>query len=478
MNILVIAWSMICAACVLLGLIQVFLWSHDRNEPAYPLFAALAFSAAVVAILEMALFLSDNPARYQQLLRWQNVAIAGVILSLVWAIRAYIPTARRWLAVVISLCWILGVLVNFLLPGNLTFSEVHAVNARTTPWGDVFYVPEGTVNPFKWLADVTVVLLPIYVIDAAWRARESARRAQRIVITVGVLLFILFAGVEAGLVDEGLLDAPYMISAAFLSMVLALTWVLAHDAVQARSLALKVTEAQQEKSRILQASLMGEVSTALAHELNQPLAAMLGNAQAGRKFLEDPDPDLDEIRDIFDDIVRDNRRARDITQNVRRLLDGADEPETPVDLERELREVLGMLQHEVERQGVALQFEAVPGLPEVAGGRLAIQQVALNLLLNALQAVAEQPSGNRRIRVRAAEREGGAEILVEDSGPGLPENLDASIFDAFVSTRSGGLGVGLAVCKRIVESRGGRLDAGNQTAGGAAFRVWLPVASA
>ena len=391
-----------------------------------------------------------------------------------WSVQAYLPTARRWAAVLITALWTIGIFVNFMLPGNLTFSEVLAVEQYVTAWGEEYFVTRGTVNGWKWLADITVLLIPLYAIDAAWRARKHRQSRQGWVIVAGVVLFVLIAGTQAILADAGLSHAPYVISLAFLFVVVALTWVLARDAVRAAKLDEQVALAQRETERLMRANLMGEVAATLAHELNQPLAAILGNAQAAEKFLARPDPDLVEIREILADIVRDDKRARDIITNLRRMLRGDHPEDQRVELESATRELLDFMGEELNRQSITIRLSSKGEVPEVCGGRVAIQQIIMNLVLNAARAIGDSNDGRREIRIQLLECNGGAEIVVRDFGPGIAEEVGQSIFEPFVTTRKGSLGMGLAVCGRIVENRGGRMSAANAEGGGARFRVWLP----
>jgi signal transduction histidine kinase len=475
-NLLVITWSMFAAACGLLGLIQLFLYSNNRRELVYVFSAIMAFSAMVVAFGEMRLFSTPEVGQYQKLLLWQNLAIALVVVPMTWSMRIYLPTARTWAAILITGLWVAGMLVNFLLPGNLTFVEINSIDQNATTWGDVFYVPNGQINPWKWLADITIILIPLYMIDAVWRARDRGRGQRGIVVTVGVVLFMLFAGGQAMLVDMGLLDAPYMISAAFLSIVFALTWVLARDAVRARVLALEVARARHETERLMRANLLGEVASALAHELNQPLAAILGNAQAAHKFLSRSDPDLEEIDNILIDIIRDDKRARDIIVNMRQMLRGDESLHTCVDLESAIREVLDFAGSQFDEDGILVRIEKSGDLPDVHGGLVALQQVILNLLFNARHALLESRVSDREIHIQLRKYRDGAEIEVRDSGPGIEQDLLARLFDPFVTTKGGNLGMGLSVCRRIVEAHGGQIGAENAKDGGARFLVWLPAA--
>jgi signal transduction histidine kinase len=473
-DVLTFSWAMIATACAMLGLTQCFLWWHSRREKVYPLSMLMAFSAMTVSVLEMSLSQTPYPAEHERLLTWLNFTVALVLVPMVWSIQAYLPTARRWMAILITALWVVGMAVNFLLPGNLTFSEVVAVDRHVTTWGDAYFLARGNINDWKWLVDITVLMIPIYTIDAAWRARENPRARQGRVIAVGVGLFVLIAGLQAILIDLGHYQAPFAISPAFLFVIVALTWALAKDAVRANKLDAQIVEARRETERLMRANLMGEVAATLAHEINQPLTAILGNAQAAEKFLNHPNPNLDEIREIFADIVRDDKRARDIIANLRRMLRGDRPEDRRVDLAPALREVLLFMHHELQRQSIDVQLDVNGAIPEVCGGRVAIQQVVMNLVLNAARAILDANASRREIRIRVLEKQGGAEIVVRDFGPGIANEVEKRLFEPFVTTKERSLGMGLAVCQRIVENEGGQITVENAGGGGARFRVWLP----
>lgn len=474
LNVLIVFWTMAFTAGILLGLTQVFLLWHNRQETNYLLSAVMAFAAAAVSFTEMLMFSTSDPAAYQRLLLWQNLNIALVVVPLVLVVRFYQPTARFWLAAAIIALWTIGLLVNFFLPGNLTFSEITSIDRQVTPWGSEYFVPNGTANPFKWLVDITVLLIPLYVIDAAWRRRKSPRYGDGVVVTTGVVAFILLAGAHAIVVDAGMLEMPFMVGPAFLSIVLALTWVLTRDAVRARALDIEVAEAHEETERLMRANLLGEIAAVIAHELNQPLAAILGNAQAGQKMLTTPAPDMEELAAILDDIVRDDKRARDIIQTMRGMLRGDQAAHEPVDLELAVNDVLDFAMKDMQRRAITLHYDTHGPIPRVSGGRVALQQVLLNLLINAERAILQDGASERRIEVMLRGRDGGAELEVRDHGPGIAEGVKDRLFEPFVTTADRGLGMGLVICQRIVEGHGGRLSGANAEDGGARFRLWLP----
>lgn len=475
MNLLIVAWSMVAAICGLLGFIQLLFWSRSQSDRMSLLSAIMSFSAAATAVAEMTLFVTDDPERHLALMGWLNVFAAGVIVPAVWVVRGQLPKARTWIAVLVTALWAIGLLINVLAPGNITFSELDEVTQRETFWGDPFYIPVGTLNPWKWLVDLTVLLVPIYVIDAVWRSRSETARARGVAIAIGVMAFVLFGGIEALLVDLGVLELPYMISVGFLAIVFSLTWVMVQDVIAAQRLEREVAEAREETEQVMRTNLMGEIAAALAHELNQPLTAILGNAQAAEKMLATDRPtDPEELREILADIVRDDKRARDFIQDLRSMLRGDDGDFDSVDLESATREMIALVAGAFERHRVRVRLDVHGEVPSVLGRRVALQQVILNLLLNAERAVRQAGSERRDILVILSPSDDGVLLEVRDWGTGLAEEVREKLFTPFVSTSEHGLGMGLAVCRRIVEGHGGHLTGENAEGGGARFLLWLP----
>jgi C4-dicarboxylate-specific signal transduction histidine kinase len=228
----------------------------------------------------------------------------------------------------------------------------------------------------------------------------------------------------------------------------------------------------------MRSNLLGEVASAMAHELNQPLAAILSNAQAAQKFMDHPAPDMDEIRDILDDVVRDDKRARDIILNLRHMLEGDEEAQQDLNLEAAIREMLEFIRREFEDHAVKVEIDSTGEIPLVRGGRIGVQQVILNLVLNAEHALLEASAPEPVIHIRLCASHGGAEVEVRDFGPGIANSVRHRIFEPFVSTKCDGLGMGLAISRRIVEAQGGSLTVDDvHEGGGALFRLWLPAAN-
>jgi two-component system, LuxR family, sensor kinase FixL len=236
---------------------------------------------------------------------------------------------------------------------------------------------------------------------------------------------------------------------------------------------------RQEIAHAGRVSMMGQLASGLAHEINQPLAAILRNAEAAEMFLQHPSPDLDEIRAILADIRTDDERAGHVIDRMRGLLKRHTLDTRRLDVGSVVDEVAALLRVDAATRQVKLDV-GVPGdVPHVRGDRVHIQQVLLNLILNGMDALNGARLEDRRVSVTArADGASGAqlvEIAVDDAGPGIPADRLAQIFDPFFTTKPNGMGMGLAISRTIIEAHGGRIWAENKVGGGAAFRFTLPI---
>jgi signal transduction histidine kinase len=219
---------------------------------------------------------------------------------------------------------------------------------------------------------------------------------------------------------------------------------------------------------------VGELASALAHELNQPLTAILANAQTAEEWLATPSPDLAEVRDTVHDIVVENIRASEVIRRMRGMLKKGELRSDAVDLNEVVREVTRLIANDALLRGASIDLDLAPALSRVRGDPIQFQQVLLNLLVNGLHAVADEPPHRRRLIVRTARVDGGVEVSVQDTGKGIAESDLSQVFAPFFSTKGEGLGVGLSISRSIVETYGGRIQAENDPDGGAIFRVRLP----
>jgi PAS domain S-box-containing protein len=238
----------------------------------------------------------------------------------------------------------------------------------------------------------------------------------------------------------------------------------------------KVLRQRAELARMARVSMLGQLASSLAHELNQPLGAILRNAEAAELFLQDPSPDLEEVRAILADIRKDDQRAGAVIERMRALMQRRALERRPLDLHLLAGEVVTLVRPDAEMRRVQLAVETATALPPVQGDRVQLQQVLLNLLLNAMEAVHENPPTTRLVTVRARAAGATVEVMVSDTGHGIAEDQLARIFEPFFTSKPNGLGMGLAISRNIIEAHGGRLWAENKPAGGATFHFTLPAA--
>jgi signal transduction histidine kinase len=225
-------------------------------------------------------------------------------------------------------------------------------------------------------------------------------------------------------------------------------------------------------------SIIGQLSSSLAHELNQPLGAILRNAEAAELFLEDPQADLKEIRAILEDIRKDTHRAGSVIDGVRALLRRHPPERTPIDVTELVEGVLPLVRQDAQARGVVLNVES-SDRARVKGSAVQLQQVLLNLVLNGMEAMEGTPPERRDLTVRVGTAQPGwVEIAVHDRGKGISADDLPRVFDNFFTTKAGGMGMGLAICRRLVEAHGGRITAHNEPDGGATVRILLPAAGA
>jgi PAS domain S-box-containing protein len=242
---------------------------------------------------------------------------------------------------------------------------------------------------------------------------------------------------------------------------------------QAESESLRL---RQELGHLNRVATIGELTTSLAHELNQPLSAILSNSQAALRVLKTDPMNLGEVTEILKDIVDDDKRAGAVIHRLHGLLRKGDVEFTDLDVNELVGEVARLVGGDVARRHVSLRLELAPRLPRVRGDRVQLQQVVLNLVLNGLDAMQESAFGGRALVLRTGQEGPAAvRIAVRDFGVGIDETDRDHIFEAFYTTKSAGLGMGLAIAHSIVEVHGGRLEAENNPDGGATISFTLPI---
>lgn len=243
---------------------------------------------------------------------------------------------------------------------------------------------------------------------------------------------------------------------------------------QAQRAELEARRMLSELAHLNRVAVAGQLGSSFAHELNQPLAAILNNARAARRLLDGPAPDVTEAQAALDDIAADDKRAAEVIQRMRGLLRRSEVRRERHDLSELARAVVRLLENDARLRGAALVLEPAPGPLPVRGDATLLQQVALNLITNALDAVAAVPQPRRRVTVRTARDGQRVTLLVEDSGRGSAEPDLERLFQPFFTTKPDGLGLGLSICRSIIEAHGGRLWAAPAPEGGLVMSCALP----
>jgi C4-dicarboxylate-specific signal transduction histidine kinase len=247
---------------------------------------------------------------------------------------------------------------------------------------------------------------------------------------------------------------------------------------------VRVCQAEGRRQRaqlnqLMRARSLGELSGAFAHELNQPLAAILGNAHAARRLLARAEPDLVQLREILDDIVSEDQRAGDVIRRLRALFSNGEPVLQALDLNQLVREAVELSHATLCQQRIALTLALSPLPCRIQGDRVQLQQVLLNLIVNAAEAMRACPVDARVLRVATGGLDGGAAVVtISDSGSGIATRPIARIFEPFFTTKAHGLGFGLSISRAIVTQHGGRLEAENNPERGSSFRIILPPGAA
>ena len=250
------------------------------------------------------------------------------------------------------------------------------------------------------------------------------------------------------------------------------------DATKRRLAEIEAQRREAEFAHLSRVAIVGELSGSIAHELNQPLTAILSNAQAAQRFLSQNGGNLGELREILQDIVDEDKLAGEIIRRLRGLLKKGEVDLQRLDLAEASADVLKLMRTDFVDRGISLKTELAGDLPQVLADRVQIQQVLLNLLTNACDAVAGAEPQERRLLLRVDLSDGFVHVSLADRGAGLPAEEIERVFEPFVTTKSQGLGLGLTVCRTIITAHGGRLWATNNPDRGATFHFELPAAGA
>lgn len=245
------------------------------------------------------------------------------------------------------------------------------------------------------------------------------------------------------------------------------------DVTERREAEQALRAARLELAHASRLALVGELLGSIAHEIKQPLASIIANAQAGVRLSSTSAADW-ELRETFNEIRTDGRRATEIIERLRTLMKKKPLERSAVDLNAIVTDMVRLIEGDAERRGVVLELD-LAALPAIVADRVSVQQVVLNLLVNGMDAMDDVDAGERRLTVRTRAERGEVVVTISDAGRGVPVEDRARLFEAFYTTKPGGLGLGLSIARSIVEAHGGRIDIADHDTRGTTFRIALPV---
>ena len=253
--------------------------------------------------------------------------------------------------------------------------------------------------------------------------------------------------------------------------------VISHEDITRRKQAeIELEQRRQELMHLTRVRILGELSGAMAHELNQPLTAILSNTQAVKRLLHQDPLELSELDVALDDIVAADKRASDVISRLRLLLKKGEAQYRPLDVNAVINEVLELAHSDLVMRGVTTIVQLAPNLPSMRGDRVQLQQVVLNLIANACEAMTGRESDRRELTITTALRDNRTlQICVADSGSGMSQDMQEHMFEPFVTTKSEGFGLGLSICHSIITAHGGNIRAVNNLEVGASLIVILPL---
>ena len=477
MNAVVILWAGVAGTALTLAGVHGTLWLLDRRGLANLVFCLVALGVAGFAIAELGMMQSATGAEYSDWVRAFHVANVFAVVGLVVFVRLQFGAGRLWLAGLIIALRAYLLILNFASAGNATWKEISTLRAIQFLGEQVSVIGSATLRPTQWIGTLASVLFIAYVADAlvtVWRRGGRAARRKALVICGGILAFITLAILESQLVIWKVIQMPVVVAPPFLILVAAITYELSRDIVAS---VLKEREAQRlrdELAHVARINMVSQLSSSLAHELRQPLTSILANTQAAQLLLKADKPDVAELRAILEDVKADDLRADAIIERTRALMKQSSLELRDVSIAAAAKDVLTILRTDAIKRNVEIESAVPEALASVRADRVQLSQVLLNLVANAMDAVSANGSPHRKVRIEAKPDGGGAvEVAVVDSGGGIATEVLPRLFDAFVTTKPSGLGIGLAVSRAIVEAHGGRIWAENNHGSGATFRFTL-----
>ena len=466
-------WLVMASMCVTLALVHGLVWLRRHGAVGSAAFALMALSVAGMGYVEVRMMLAPTIEEFGRFLWWYQVPVWTAFVALVCFVRFYLRAGRAWLGWSAVGLRTLALLVNFFMTPSIQFREITSLEFVET-FGTPLAIARGTPNPWLAIAHGALLVLILFLIDAM---RDLWRRGQRrnaLAVTGSLTLFAIAGTTLALLSYWGLAPLPVFASVVFLPIVVAMAVELGLDLINAARLSDELSAKRAEVEHMSRVATLTELSGTLAHELNQPLGIIMSNAEAAQRILESDNPDLHEVADILGDIVDADERAGAVIQRLRAMLKRSAPDRQQLAIDRVVDDVVRFMRTDLARRGIAVET-VLDGGGKVHADRVSLEQVMINVIKNACDAMDGNPTGERVVSIASTSDGDGMVVRISDRGRGLPDPPER-VFAPFYTTKSEGLGMGLAIARSIVASHGGRLTAERNAHGGATFRIDLPAA--
>jgi len=435
---------------------------------------------AGIAIAELLLMRSNNSLEAFRVLNWANIATLILITGLTVFIRATLKTGSIPLAESAIGVRLLGAI---LIPLKFDPSYFHPGS-----WPKIQFLGESVSAPsaaalssWWFLNEIGNLLFILFVIHAcfhAWRTADSEKRRMASTLGISIFLFAVIASSLSFLINRGILQIPYVVSIPFLLVLLMLIREFTlqvtrgnerHELAKQKILELREQLREAEKSYFL-----GQMSSTFAHELGQPLGSILRNAETAELILQQPSDDTKELMAVIRDIKKDDLRAMQIINKIRSLIAHRPIQFKPLRIQKLVEQVLDLARTETRKNSIPMGTDIPADLPPVQGDELLLQQVLLNLLNNAMEAQENQE--NAFICISARQKTADEiELSVTDDGPGIPKETREHLFKPFRSSKTNGMGIGLAISRTIMATHQGQLWLDKEITDRTVFRLTLKI---